>query len=133
MYKIALIICSGFFYTLLACTGDCMTCHPKLLPTINEDPRHKPMLTCIKCHSAKPNAMAECGSECFSCHSVDKIEKVNVPEHKVIRGCRDCHVKLKEMVSNIAKPTDQSMMPSLKSMLSAPQDANEERESPILK
>jgi hypothetical protein len=124
MKTIMLLLLSGFIYGLSACTGDCLTCHPKLVPTIEQDPRHKPMLTCIKCHSADPNAMAECGSECFECHPVDKIEKVNVEEHKVIRGCRDCHVKIKEMVSNIAVPKDQSTMPPLKEMLIPKQDSN---------
>ena len=117
MKNIAALILSGFFYGLLACTGDCMTCHPDLVPTIEQDPRHKPMLTCIECHSAKPDAMAECGSECFACHPVEKIEKANIPEHKVIRGCRDCHVKLKAMVTDIASPKDQSMQQPLKEIL----------------
>lgn len=112
-----LVMVTGIFSTLFACTGDCLTCHPKLVPTIETDLRHKPMLTCIKCHSADANSMAECGSECFACHPVEKIEKVDVPEHKVIRECRDCHVKLKEMVSDIASPKDQSLQMPLKEML----------------
>ncbi|MEJ2468082.1 MAG: hypothetical protein P8Y51_03245 [Campylobacterales bacterium] len=113
----ALSVFSGLFSTLLACTGDCLTCHPKLVSTIEQDARHKPMLTCIKCHSADPNAMAECGSECFACHPVEKIEKVDVEEHRVIRGCRDCHVEIKEALSNIATPKDQSTLPPLKELL----------------
>lgn len=116
-----LLFIFGFYYPLSACTGDCLTCHPKLVPTIHEDLRHKPMLGCIKCHSADPNAMAECGSECFACHPVDKIEKVDVKEHKVIRGCRDCHVKLKAAVTDIAAPRGQSVTPSLKELLETPQ------------
>ena len=108
---------SALFSPLFACTGDCLTCHPKLVPTVEKDPRHKPMLDCIKCHSADPNAMAECGSECFACHPVEKIESVDVEEHKVIRGCRDCHVKLKERIGNIADPKDQSTLPPLKELL----------------
>jgi hypothetical protein len=107
----------GLFSTLFACTGDCLTCHPKLMPTIHDDARHKPMLECIKCHSADPNAMAECGSDCFACHPVEKIEKVDVQEHKVIRGCRDCHLKLKQAVTDISTPKDQSRVPSLKELL----------------
>ena len=120
-----LLLLSGLFSTLFACTGDCLTCHPKLVPTIEEDARHKPMLTCIKCHSADPNSMAECGSECFACHPVEKIEKVDVEEHKVIRECRDCHVKLKEAVSNIAMPEGQSVQPPLKELLLPPPEAGE--------
>jgi len=103
--------------SLFACTGDCLTCHPALLPTINSDERHKPMLTCIACHSADPNSMAECGSDCFSCHSVEKIEKANVKEHMVIRGCRDCHLQLKKALFSTQPEPGQSHEKSLKEYL----------------
>ena len=112
-----LVFCLLAARGLFACTGDCLTCHPALMPTIHKDKRHEPMLYCIKCHSAKPNAMAECGSDCFSCHSVEKIEKVNVPEHKVIRNCRNCHMKMKEAVTDISTPKDQSTVKPLKELL----------------
>ena len=124
MRKTVLLLLSGLFSGLIACTGDCLTCHPKLVPTIEQDARHKPMLTCINCHGADPNAMAECGSDCFACHPVEKIEKAGVKEHEVIRGCRDCHMKLKEMVSNIATPKDQSLLPPLKDVLVPQKDKN---------
>lgn len=114
---ILLAVFLGCLSVVSACTGDCLTCHPNLVPTIQEDLRHKPMLTCIKCHSADPNSMAECGSECFACHPVEKVEKVDVEEHKVIRGCRDCHVKLKERLGDIAAPKDQSTLPPLRELL----------------
>ena len=80
-----------------------MTCHPKLLKTINTDMRHKAMLTCIKCHSPDPAKMGDCGSDCFACHPIDKIEGKGIEEHKVIRECRDCHMKMKtSLESNIA-------------------------------
>ncbi len=100
---------------LVACTGDCLTCHPKLLPTIGTDTRHKPMLTCINCHSANPQKMADCGSDCFACHSIEKIEKPNVKEHGVIRGCRDCHVKLKQEL--LTPPLQQSHEQPLRDFL----------------
>lgn len=103
--------------TLLACTGDCLTCHPALVPTINEDLRHKPMLTCIACHSANPNSMAECGSDCFSCHSIEKIEKPQIKEHKVIRECRDCHLAMQKSALDITKPLGQSVQKPLKDFL----------------
>lgn len=115
----------GAVSALNACTGDCLTCHPNLVPTIKSDARHMPMTGCIKCHSAEPNSMAECGSDCFSCHPVEKIESVGVKEHEVIRGCRDCHVKLKETVSDIATPKDQSTIPTLKEILLAPEGQGE--------
>jgi hypothetical protein len=101
----------------LACTGDCMTCHPNLMKNINTDMRHKPMLTCINCHSANPNSMAECGSDCFACHPVEKIEKANITEHKVIRECRDCHMKMKVRIDINTIPQGQSSMPTLRDFL----------------
>ena len=100
-----------------ACTGDCLTCHPNLVPTINEDLRHKPMLTCINCHSADPNSMAECGSDCFACHPMEKINNANVREHDVIQKCRDCHVGLTEELMNVPMPTGQSHQEPLKEFL----------------
>lgn len=82
-------------YTAFACSGDCMSCHPKLEKTIQFDLKHKPMLTCVKCHSPDSNKMAECGSDCFSCHSQAKLDKNNIKEHIIIRECRDCHMKMK--------------------------------------
>lgn len=106
-----------FTFTLLACTGDCLTCHPKLIPTINEDLRHKPMLTCINCHSANPDSMAECGDDCFSCHSITKINAVNVREHDVIQECRDCHVGADEKLFDTSNTFDQSNSETLKDFL----------------
>ncbi len=103
------------YISLVACTGDCLTCHPKLLPTINSDTKHKPMLTCIKCHSANPAKMADCGSDCFACHSIEKIEKPNIMEHKVIRGCRDCHMKLNQEL--LSAPAQQSREQPLREFL----------------
>ncbi|MBU0720767.1 hypothetical protein KJ877_05450 [bacterium] len=102
---------------LLACTGDCLTCHPKLVPTINEDERHKPMLTCINCHSADPLKMADCGADCFACHSMKKIHAANVREHDVIQGCRDCHVGVDEKLLDISTSFTQSNSDSLKDYL----------------
>jgi hypothetical protein len=102
---------------IMACTGDCLTCHPNLVPTINEDARHKPMLTCIECHSANPNSMAECGSDCFACHSLKKINAAGVKEHDVIAGCRDCHVGAVEKMFDISTQLGQSRSESLKDFL----------------
>ena len=104
-------------FSLFACTGDCLSCHPKLIPTIKEDLRHKPMLTCINCHSADPNKMADCGSDCFACHSMSKINKANVREHDVIQECRDCHVGEKEKLFDISASFDQTPSDTLKGFL----------------
>lgn len=102
---------------LLGCTGDCMTCHPALLKNIDSDHRHKPMTTCIQCHSANPSKMADCGSDCFACHPIAKIESARVAEHSVIRECRDCHMKLKATLDLINTPKGQSVMPTLREFL----------------
>lgn len=102
---------------LLGCTGDCMTCHPALLKNIDNDHRHKPMTTCIQCHSANPSKMADCGSDCFACHPIAKIESARVAEHAVIRECRDCHMKLKTKVELDTLPKGQSVMPTLRDFL----------------
>ncbi len=102
---------------LLACTGDCLTCHPKLLPTIHTDKRHSPMLTCINCHSANPESMSDCGDDCFACHSMKKINAVGVKEHKVIQKCRDCHVGKVEKALDPFANQAQSQAESLKEFL----------------
>ncbi len=108
-------VCFGSM--LYACTGDCLSCHPSLLPTIEKDPRHRPMLGCIKCHRPETDAMAECGSDCFVCHPVEKIESRGIAAHKPIRGCRDCHMKLKAEMTDISTPSDQSLRPTLRDLL----------------
>lgn len=109
-----------FFILLLplwGCTGDCMTCHPALLKNIDTDKRHKPMTTCIKCHSADPAKMGDCGSDCFACHPIAKIEGAKVAEHAVIRECRDCHMKLKPSVQIDLVPKGQSNQMILRDFL----------------
>lgn len=102
---------------LWGCTGDCMTCHPALLKTIDTDSRHNAMKTCIKCHSANPDKMADCGSDCFACHPIAKIEGAHVAEHAVIRECRDCHMKMKASLGLGNGPKGQSVMPTLRDFL----------------
>lgn len=108
-----LILVLSLSLALFACTGDCLTCHPNLVPTIDKDARHKPMLTCIKCHSATPNAMADCGADCFACHSMTKINGAGVKEHDVIQGCKDCHVKMKEELFGIPTKGQSTLKDSL--------------------
>lgn len=81
------------------------------------DLRHKPMTTCIKCHSADPAKMADCGSDCFACHPIAKIEGSRIAEHAVIRECRDCHMKLKTKLDLSNTPLGQSVMPTLRDFL----------------
>ena len=82
--------------TLNACTGDCFSCHPTLVPNLKNDTRHLPMKTCINCHNPNSESMSECGPDCFECHTKEKIQRHNIKEHKVIEDCRNCHMnKLK--------------------------------------
>jgi len=108
-----LILLFTLTLALFSCTGDCLTCHPNLVPTIDEDKRHKPMLTCIKCHSANPNSMADCGSDCFACHPMSKINGLGIKEHDVIQGCRDCHVKMKEALFGIPAKGESTLKDTL--------------------
>ena len=109
---IVLILFSTLTY-LFACSGDCLSCHPKLEKNIQQDERHKPMLGCISCHKDNTR-MSECGDDCFSCHDIKKIETSGVEEHTVIRTCRDCHMKVDEF---IVLPQQQSHMPTLIDLL----------------
>lgn len=109
-----IILILFFVVSIFACTGDCMSCHPKLVPTIDKDLRHKPMLTCINCHLADPNKMADCGADCFGCHPMSKIYKAKVKEHEIIQECRDCHVGAKEKLFDVATSFDQSSKDTLK-------------------
>ncbi len=103
----------GLTMAFFACTGDCLTCHPNLATTIKEDKRHKPMMTCINCHSADPNSMADCGSDCFACHPMSKINGLGIKEHEVIQGCRDCHVALKQELYGISEKGQSTLKETL--------------------
>lgn len=112
-----IFILTIFITTMFACTGDCLTCHPKLVPTIKVDVRHMPMLECIECHSAEPNSMAECGDDCFGCHPMSKINDANVAQHDIIQTCVDCHVNADKKLLDISSSYDQSQGESLKDFL----------------
>jgi len=113
MKKFLIFIIFNTFIYLYACSGDCLSCHPKLKDNILQDTRHKPMLGCISCH--KDNSrMSECGEDCFSCHDIKKIVSSGVSEHNVIRECRDCHMKVDEV---IILPPQQSSVPTLIDLL----------------
>jgi len=113
-YLVTIIL---FSLSLLACTGDCMSCHPKLVSNIDKDQRHKPMLTCIKCHPADPSSTAECGDECFSCHKASEIYKTKIKEHQVIQSCIDCHEADNDKIFNPLNSFDQSNKESLEDFL----------------
>jgi hypothetical protein len=107
-----------FFSVLLfACTGDCLSCHPKLAKNIDTDQRHKPMLTCIECHKPDAQKMADCGADCFACHSMRKIYAAKVKEHDVIQSCRECHMNAADKLFDMSKSINQSQNESLKDFI----------------
>lgn len=86
-----------------SCSGDCLSCHPKLKATILTDKRHEPMLSCIGCHKEESGGQSACGNDCFACHPIEKIDP-SVKEHQVIETCRNCHMNMPKQLN----PTPQS-------------------------
>jgi len=103
--------------SLYAGMGDCLTCHPKLLPTIKEDKRHTAMQTCIECHSANKTGVLECGEKCFSCHSEEDLDAEEIKEHSVIQECRECHVDVVHDMFDTSNSFNQSKPETLKDFL----------------
>lgn len=113
----SLLIILIFLTTLSANMGDCFTCHPKLIKGIDNSIEHRPMLTCIKCHSPNKKSVLECGDKCFSCHKQEDLEPEEIPEHRVFEDCRECHVTSKKKLLDITNTFDQSHVDSLKNFL----------------
>ncbi len=112
-----LIVLLFLTFSLYASMGDCLTCHPKLLPTINEDKRHSAMQSCIECHTANKSAVLECGEKCFSCHSKEDLNAGEIKEHLVFEACRECHVDAIHDLFDTSKSFNQSQSESLKDFL----------------
>ena len=112
-----LLLITIFLTNIYASMGDCFTCHPSLIKGIDTDEAHKPMLTCIKCHTPSRQSVLECGDKCFSCHKEQDLEPQKIPEHRVFEDCRECHVEAKKKLLDITKGHDQSNADSLKSFL----------------
>ena len=112
-----LIILIFLIFNLYGDMGDCLTCHPKLLPSIDTDNRHVAMKSCIKCHSASKKPVLECGDKCFSCHSKEDLEADEIKEHRVIEECRKCHVDAIRDLFDSSKSFDQSHTESLQDFL----------------
>jgi hypothetical protein len=112
-----LLLTSLLLTSIYANMGDCFTCHPKLIKGIDDCEEHKPMLTCIKCHSPNKKSVLECGEKCFSCHKQEDLEPEEIPEHRVFEDCRECHVNAKKKLLDITTTHDQSHVDSLKNFL----------------
>lgn len=112
--KYALIFWLFLVGMAYSCSGDCLSCHPKLQDTIMSDERHKPMLNCIGCHKEESTGTDECGKDCFACHRVDSIDN-SIKEHEVITTCRDCHTSLEtdSILQESVAPAQSSDLKSL--------------------
>ena len=106
-----------FSLSIFASMGDCFTCHPKLVPNIENDDKHKPMQTCIKCHTKNDSMATECGDKCFKCHTTQDMDSENIPQHKVFENCRDCHVTQIHKIFDTSTSFDQSHQESLQDFL----------------
>jgi hypothetical protein len=108
---------------LLACEGDCMKCHPRLLKDNQLDKDHKVLTTCIECHQPTNDDLSKmgalCGQDCWDCHSIAKVQQVVTPSHMVLDACIKCHVKLKKDSFGNLKlfSSPQMTSPSLKQFL----------------
>ncbi len=91
---------------LFACSGDCLSCHPKLANQNEQLTKaHEKLDTCKKCHSAKSlenvdMGQASCGQDCWECHSMKKVSNSNVKQHGVLATCNECH---KNPIQNFMK------------------------------
>ncbi|MDR2905357.1 MAG: hypothetical protein LBU73_05350 [Helicobacteraceae bacterium] len=84
-----ILIFLTLFSAALACSGDCLSCHPKLSGEIGRDLDHKTLSACVLCHKDVENPKAECGGNCLSCHV--KVGK-ETREHGALEGCKICHI-----------------------------------------
>ena len=79
------------FSALFACSGDCLACHEKLKPYI-QDNDHRILTECVSCHNEPKSAHGECGKDCFACHDKQKLYgKTEVTAHASLKSCSQCH------------------------------------------
>ncbi len=100
MRKLIFIICCLILISggnLIACSGSCLKCHPKL--NFEKPKQHKIIKSCINCHGSgcgensllnDKSAETSCGSDCFDCHN--SLPQDN--NHEKIAECVQCHDKL---------------------------------------
>ncbi len=113
------IIIFLFFTSLaFACSGDCASCHPKLVDEKGnyKQAQHKKLILCKSCHSAENMEKVDmgdggCGQDCWECHSLKKVASSGIAAHNYLSTCEQCHKKndTKEFLKNIKtqiKPVD---------------------------
>jgi len=85
-----ILLILGFQSFLIACGGNCLECHSKLRPYIN-DQNHVVLNECITCHD-KPAKNGQCGGDCFDCHTREKVyAQKDVSAHQELKTCGACH------------------------------------------
>lgn len=105
--KIFLFVLLIFTTSLFSCSGDCISCHPKLENSISK-PHHQILKSCIKCHTTLPEGMSSCGGDCFECHSQSKLIKSKRVEHQSLQKCKTCHINKEDLfkIPNINNNSD---------------------------
>lgn len=97
MIKVLFVI-TLFISVLIACTGDCISCHPVLKESINK-PHHIILKSCISCHKDNAGPVNECGGDCFECHPRQKLINSNRVEHQEIIKCKECHIDKSDLLN----------------------------------
>lgn len=99
-----------FWVFAFACGGDCLSCHQKLEPIIN-DKDHIILNNCIQCHNTPTAHGGACGQDCFECHSREKLySDKNVPEHQAIKACSVCHKEKVDFMKKQQNPLSQNSL-----------------------
>ncbi len=87
-------------FTLFACEGDCIACHPGLLKDGKLDRDHQILSRCVNCHTKEQMSQIDmgggCGQDCWECHDVNKVSSSGIKEHEGLNRCITCHIKLKK-------------------------------------
>ncbi|MDE6886987.1 MAG: hypothetical protein K2P17_08145 [Helicobacteraceae bacterium] len=106
MKKIFFIL-TLFYSIILACSGDCTSCHSNVNYKDND---HKIMLNCKTCHTdeklARVQMQSSCGQDCFACHNIENINKIKNKEHLALNSCINCHnyITLKNRLNTNINP-----------------------------
>jgi len=100
-----------FSVHLIACSSNCLQCHPKLKP-LEQNPsnkyykEHHFLISCTKCHpNHNEKSMDKCGADCFECHNRNKIVNTPIPEHQKLSTCTKCHYQANELLPDSQIPT----------------------------
>ncbi|PID47180.1 MAG: hypothetical protein CR967_05360 [Proteobacteria bacterium] len=104
------------FATLIfACSGDCVSCHSKLLDKNGKmTTGHEKLVSCKSCHNEKSMeninmGEASCGQDCWECHSMKKVSQSGVKAHEILAECEQCHKNpSKTLIKSLQNKSDLS-------------------------